>query len=412
MSRPIFVLGGTQSDFARHLAREGKELKDLLEEVVAGALADAAVEAAEVSSVHVGNFAAERFSDQGHLGGLVVEACRALEGRPSARHEAACASGSVAVLAARAELLAGLAEVSLVVGAEVMRHVPATEAAGHLASAAWAPHETEGVRFLWPQVFSDVAEEYERRYGLRRAHLVALAEQAFAQAKRNPLAQTRRWTLDERSFAEDEELNPVVAGRVRRHDCSQITDGAAAVVLAGEPFARAWCARTGQRLEDLPRLVGVGHRTARMSFAGKLEDSREDPYVFPQVRRCVEDALADAGVGSWQGLDVVETHDCFTSTFYMAIDHFGLTAPGESWRAIEEGVIAPGGACPFNPSGGLIGLGHPVGATGVRMLLDVAHQVTDRAGAVQIEGARRGATLNIGGSATTSVCLVVEAGSP
>ena len=121
--------------------------------------------------------------------------------------------------------------------------------------------------------------------------------------------------------------------------------------------------------------------------------------------------LADAGLGSWRDLDLVETHDCFTSTFYMAIDHFGLTPPGQSFRAIEDGTIARGGACPFNPSGGLIGLGHPVGATGVRMVWDLARQVSGRAGDCQVEGARRGASLNIGGSATTSVSVVVTRGA-
>jgi acetyl-CoA C-acetyltransferase len=106
-------------------------------------------------------------------------------------------------------------------------------------------------------------------------------------------------------------------------------------------------------------------------------------------------------------LDGIETHDCFTSTEYMAIDHFGITAPGQSWRAIEEGEIEIGGRIPVNPSGGLIGLGHPVGATGVRMALDCFKQTTGTAGEYQIDGAKTVATLNIGGSATTTVSLVI-----
>lgn len=107
-------------------------------------------------------------------------------------------------------------------------------------------------------------------------------------------------------------------------------------------------------------------------------------------------------------LDGIDTHDCFTTTQYMAIDHFGITPPGQSWRAIEDGTITMGGRLPINASGGLIGQGRPVGATGVRMLLDAARQVTGQAGDCQIEGARRCATLNIGGSATTVVSFVVE----
>jgi acetyl-CoA C-acetyltransferase len=145
-----------------------------------------------------------------------------------------------------------------------------------------------------------------------------------------------------------------------------------------------------------------------MSFADGLRDRGE--YVLPHVRRAITDAYGRAGVEGPRGVDVVECHDCFTITAYMAIDHFGLTKPGESWRAIEEGDVWRGGKLPLNPSGGLIGGGHPVGATGVRMLLDAAKQVTGAAGDYQIDGARTAATLNIGGSATTSACFVVGVG--
>jgi acetyl-CoA C-acetyltransferase len=125
------------------------------------------------------------------------------------------------------------------------------------------------------------------------------------------------------------------------------------------------------------------------------------------VRGAISDAFARAGIEGVDRLDGIETHDCFTSTEYMAIDHFGITEPGQSWQAVENGDIALGGRIPVNASGGLIGLGHPVGATGVRMMLDSYKQVTGRAGDYQIEGAKTVATLNIGGSATTTVSFVV-----
>jgi acetyl-CoA C-acetyltransferase len=129
--------------------------------------------------------------------------------------------------------------------------------------------------------------------------------------------------------------------------------------------------------------------------------------VFPHVRAAILDAFRRASVADVTALDGIETHDCFTSTEYMAIDHFGITPPGESWRAVESGDIEKGGRIPVNPSGGLIGLGHPVGATGVRMVLDAQRQVTGTAGDCQVEGARRFATLNVGGSATTVISFVV-----
>ncbi len=130
--------------------------------------------------------------------------------------------------------------------------------------------------------------------------------------------------------------------------------------------------------------------------------------MFPQVRRAIEDARGRANIEGVNDIDVVETHDCFAMTEYMAIDHLGITEPGESWKAIEDGSIDKGGRIPVNPSGGLIGLGHPVGATGVRMVLDGAKQVSGAAGDYQIEGAKRVQTLNIGGSTRTTVTFIID----
>jgi acetyl-CoA C-acetyltransferase len=129
--------------------------------------------------------------------------------------------------------------------------------------------------------------------------------------------------------------------------------------------------------------------------------------VLPHVRSTVTAAMRRAGIADVSGIDGIETHDCFTTSEYMAIDHFGITKPGESWKAVEEGWLEIDGKHPINPSGGLIGAGHPVGATGVRQLLDCWKQVTGNAGDYQIEGAKTCQTLNIGGSGTTSVSFVV-----
>jgi acetyl-CoA C-acetyltransferase len=132
---------------------------------------------------------------------------------------------------------------------------------------------------------------------------------------------------------------------------------------------------------------------------------------MPHVRGAITDAYRRAEISGPEALHAIETHDCFTTTEYMAIDHFGLTMPGESWKAVEEGRIAMGGDLPINPSGGLIGAGHPVGCTGVRMLLDAWKQISGRAEGYQVEDARQVQTLNIGGSGTTTVSFVVAAGS-
>ena len=196
---------------------------------------------------------------------------------------------------------------------------------------------------------------------------------------------------------------------MRKMDCGQVTDGASVVFLASPKRAAAYATERGIPLDTLPRITGWGHRSAPISYRRKVEASAGDDYVFPQVKRAADEARARAGIGIEQ-VDLVELHDCFTTTQYMAIEHLGIAAPGEAWKAIEDGSIEPGGRIPVNPSGGLIGCGHPVGATGVRMALDAFKQVTGTAGAYQVDGATTVQTLNIGGSTTTTVSLIVQAG--
>ncbi|PHY13486.1 acetyl-CoA acetyltransferase [Caulobacter sp. B11] len=403
----VYILGGWQSDFSANWARQGLEMADAFGQVVGEGLAAVDLDATDLQTGHVGNFAGELFVGQGLLGGFFGEVHPALDGLPTARHEAACASGSVAILAASAEIEAGRYDLACVVGIEQMRNVPGQKAAENLGSAAWAGHEFQDARFLWPRAFSDLADEYDRRYGLKYEHLMAIAELNFANGRRNPNAQTRDWRFGPEAFTENDETNPVVEGRTRKQDCGQVTDGAAVVFLASAERAKAYADKRGIALDSLPRLQGWGHRSAPISYARKIENSRDQPYVFPQVRRAIEDARTRAGITDLSQVHAVETHDCFTATQYMAIDHLGLTAPGESWKAIEDGSIAMGGRLPINPSGGLIGAGHPVGATGVRMTLDAFKQVTGTAGDYQVDGAKTVQTLNIGGSTTTTVSFVV-----
>ena len=159
-------------------------------------------------------------------------------------------------------------------------------------------------------------------------------------------------------------------------------------------------------MRPIGRIDGWGHRTVGLGLQQKLDRAAGAPYVLPHVRGAVLDAFDSARV-TLDDVDGFEVHDCFTPSEYLAIDHIGLTGPGESWKAIENGEIENGGALPINPSGGLIGGGHPVGASGVRMLLDAAKQVSDSAGEYQVEGAKTFGTLNFGGSTATTVSFVV-----
>jgi acetyl-CoA C-acetyltransferase len=407
MPEPVFIIGGHQTDFARVWSREGCDISHMIETATRAALQDAAVEPDKVQSIHVGNAFAELQRNQAHLGSMVAQVVPELYGVPAMRHEGACASASLAALAAMAEIEAGRYDCILVVGAEELKNLPGDVSSANQNAAGWQGHEGFECRFLWPAVFGRLAGVYADRYGLDRRHLNRIAEINYANAKRNPNAQTRKWRFDPLAFTDDDEANPMIEPGTRRQDCGQITDGATALVLASGRFAREHARRTGRYMERTPRIEGWGHRNGSLSFVDKVDRSKGQQYVFPHVRQTITDAWARAGISGLDAIDAIETHDCFTSTEYMAIDHFGLTAPGQSWKAVEQGDIVLGGKLPVNPSGGLIGGGHPVGATGARMLLDACKQVTGQAGAYQVEGAKRVATLNIGGSLGTVVSFVV-----
>ena len=407
MTAPIYVLGGFQTDFARNWTKENKHIVAMIREGVLGGLESTGLEPKDVEVGHVGNFAAELYAMQGHLGAFLLDVDPALSGLPTARHEAACASGSIALLAASAEIEAGRYDLAMVVGVEQMKTVDPKRGGDFLGTAAWYDREAKGVEFPFPKLFGRLGDEYDKRFGLKDEHLAHISAVNYSNAKRNPLAQTRNWYMTEEHANANDKFNSVIGGRIKISDCSQVTDGCVALFLASEKAAAAYAKKRGIKLESIPKLMGWGHRTAPIEFDTKVAESKDNPYVLPHTRQAITDAFRRAGVKDVWGVQAIETHDCFTTSEYMAIDHFGLTKPGESWKAVEDGTIELGGKLPINPSGGLIGAGHPVGATGCRQVLDAYKQVTGDAGEYQVEGAKRVATLNIGGSGTTSVCFVV-----
>jgi acetyl-CoA C-acetyltransferase len=403
----VYVLGGAQSDFARNWNKEGKHFAEIMRETVIAALDGAQIEAGEIQSGHVANFAAELYAHQGQLGAFLLEADPGFAGLPTSRHEAACASGSTAILAAAAEIEAGRYELSAVVGIEQMKTVDTATGGDFLGTAGWYERECKGKDYPFPRLFGRLGDEYDKRFGLKPEHLARISSINYSNARRNALAQTRNWPAPDTDPQQRNKFNQVLAGRIRIGDCSQVTDGCAVLLLASEKYAATYAKLRGRKLENLAQILGWGHRTAFLEFDRKIDESRDSAYVLPHTRRAILDAFSRAGIASIWDIDGIETHDCFTTSEYMAIDHFGLTKPGESWRAIEEGTIEMGGKMPINPSGGLIGVGHPVGATGVRQMFDCYKQVTATAGDYQVENAKRFAMLNLGGSATTSCAFVV-----
>ncbi len=406
----VYVLGGAQTDFARNWAREGKGAYELFEEALTAAVDNVGIDPERIQSGHVGNFVGDLFARQGLINGWFAHVYPALNGIPTARHEAACASGSVAVLSAMNEILAGHVEVSAVVGLELMRNVPGATAADYLGAATWHGREATDCQYPWPHMFDRILDEYDARHGVNTDHLKVIARTNYENARLNPNAQSRNWHFTQASYTDDDEANPPIEGRIRKMDCGQITDGAACVILANERIAREFADARGLTLPDVPRIKGWGHTSSALLLERKLQLSAGQPLLFPHAKSCFDQALQRAGMDKITDVGGLETHDCFTITEYMAIDHSGLTPPGESWKAIEEGRIARDGDFPINPSGGLIGLGHPVGATGVRMVLDCAKQVTGQAGDYQVEGIENMITFNVGGSTTTCASFVIGVG--
>jgi acetyl-CoA C-acetyltransferase len=404
---PVYLLGGAQTDFARNWSKEHKHFVAMMREAVIGALEATQIEPKEIQTAHVGNFAAELYAKQGHLGAFFLEIDPVFSGLPTSRHEAACASGSIAILAASAEIEAGRYDLAAVVGVEQMKTVDSATGGDYLGTAAWYEREAAGIEFPFPKLFGRLGDEYDKRFGLKDEHLAHIAAVNYSNAKRNPLAQTRNWFMNESHAQHASKYNTVIGGRIKVSDCSQVTDGSVCVFLASEKYAAEYAKRRGTKLDQIPRILGWGHHTAPLEFDTKVAESRGNPYVLPHTRQAILDAFKRAGVASVEGISAIETHDCFTTSEYMAIDHFGITKPGESWKAIEEGAIELGGRIPINPSGGLIGAGHPVGATGTRQMLDAHKQVTATAGDYQVEDAKKVAVLNIGGSGTTSCVFVV-----
>ena len=409
----VYILGGAQTDFERNWRKEGKNIVALLKEIIADGLANVNLSFDDIRELNkdnkiacfVGNFIAEKYNEQGHVGSFLSEVDSAFYGVPSARYEAACASGSVAIDAAQTKISNGDYDVAIVVGWELMKTVDSKTCGDILGRAAYYEREGKGIELPFPKLFGRLADETlkkyripEKRYMDSLSHIAAMN---YANAKRNPLAQTRKWFMNfKQASLRGTETNPLVGGRLAVSDCSQITDGAAIVVLASEKFIQK------RNIKERPIIKGYGHRNAPLLFSKKMKENEKSKYILPWTRQAVVDAYCRSGL-SVNDIDCFETHDCFTSSEYAAISSFGLTEPGMEYTAIENGLISFDGDKPINASGGLIGCGHPVGASGVRMLLDCYKQVTNTAGTYQVKNAKNALMLNIGGSATTNYVYIV-----
>jgi acetyl-CoA C-acetyltransferase len=381
------IVGWAHSPFGRF---DQLDLEALITGVARDAIADAGIGAADVDAMWLGNLNGGFVPDI-FCSSLLLQADPGLRWKPSTRVENACASGAAAVYAAMDAIEAGRAKIALVVGAEKMTAISGPEVTDVLGRASYVREEAaSGLTF--PGIFARIAQAYFERYGDHSATLARIAAKNHANGVRNPYAQMRKdLGFDFCNTVSDK--NPMIAAPLRKTDCSLVSDGAAALVLADADTARAL--RKAVRFR------------ARRQVNDYLPLSRRDAVAFEGPRRAWQQAFADGGC-TVRDLSLAEVHDCFTIAELLSYEAMGLAEPGQGARLLQDGTVMADGRLPVNPSGGLKAKGHPVGATGVSMHVLAAMQLCGTAGEIQVPDASLVGVFNMGGSAVASYVSLLE----
>lgn len=365
-------------------------LEGLIVQVAREALDHAGIGPEDVDEIVLGHFNAG-FSPQDFTASLVLQADDRLRFKPATRVENACATGSAAVRQGARAIEARAARIVLVVGAEQMTRTPGPQIAENLLKASYLPEDGE-IPGGFAGVFGKIADAYFQKYGDQTDALAALAAKNHKNGVDNPFAQMRK-DLGFEFCRQESERNPYVAGPLKRTDCSLVSDGAAAVVLADTQTAlsmrRAVALRANEHVQDF------------------LPMSKRDILQFEGCEAAWKQALKSASV-TLDDLSFVETHDCFTIAELIEYEAMGLAKRGEGGRIALEGQTQKDGRLPVNPSGGLKAKGHPIGATGVSMHALTAMQLTGEAGGIQIPGATLGGIFNMGGAAVANYVSILE----
>ncbi len=382
-----YIVGWAHSAFGKS---EAPDTEALMAEVTGPALAHAGVEADDVDGIFVGVFN-NGFSDQDFQGALVGMGNEALARVPATRYENACATGSAALHGAMDFIASGRGKIALVVGAEKMTATPGVEVGDILLGASYRREESE-VRGGFAGLFGQIAGSYFQHYGDQSEALAMIAAKNHHNGMQNPFAHMQR-DFDVAFCNTVSEKNPLVAGPLRRTDCSLVSDGAAAMVVAAPEVAA--------QLQRAIRFRARSHTNEPLAL------SRRDITRFDGARRAWQQAFAASGL-TLDDLSLVETHDCFTVAELLEYEAMVLTEPGQGSRAIREGWTAKDGRLPVNPSGGLKSKGHPIGATGVSMHVMAAMQLMGEAGGMQIPDAELAGVFNMGGAAVASYASILE----
>jgi acetyl-CoA C-acetyltransferase len=381
------IIGWAHTPFGR---LESESVESLVIGAASAALDDAGIAAADVDEILLGHFNAG-FSAQDFTASLVLQASPDLRFKPATRVENACATGSAAVHHGVRAIRAGAARIVLVVGVEQMTTTPATEIGRNLLKASYVREEAD-IEGGFAGIFGQIANRYFQKFGDQSDALAMIAAKNHKNGVANPYAQMRK-DLGFDFCRRESEKNPFVAGPLKRTDCSLVSDGAAALVLADVETAlamnKAVIFRALSHVQDF------------------LPMSKRDILKFEGCSEAWSRALARAGI-KLADLSFVETHDCFTIAELIEYEAMGLVGEGEGARAIRDGLTQKDGPLPVNPSGGLKAKGHPIGATGVSMHALTAMQLCGTAGGMQLPNARLGGIYNMGGAAVANYVSILE----
>jgi acetyl-CoA C-acetyltransferase len=381
------IVGWAHTPFGRLV---DDSVESLIVRVATGAMADAGIGPADVDEIVLGHFNAG-FSTQDFTAALVLQASPELRFKRALRVENACATGSAAEHQGLKAIAAKSARIVLVVGVEQMTTTPPAEIGRNLLKASYVREEAE-IEGGFAGIFGKIAALYFQRWGDQSDALAQIAAKNHKNGVGNPYAQMRK-DLGFAFCRTESDKNPFVAGPLKRTDCSLVSDGAAALVLADVETAlqleKAVAFRAGAHVQDF------------------LPMSKRDILKFEGCAEAWRRALAAAGL-RLDDLSFVETHDCFTIAELIEYEAMGLLPEGQGARAIAEGWTEKEGRLPVNPSGGLKAKGHPIGATGVSMHALAAMQLTDTAGDIQVKGAKLGGLFNMGGAAVANYVSILE----
>jgi acetyl-CoA C-acetyltransferase len=379
----IAVLGVYQTKFGELW---DKSLEDLMFEATLGAIKDAGIKKDQIETAFVGNKLAGKMAHQNHLGALFYSALKL--NIPVVRVEAACASGGAAIHQACLAIASGMYETALVVGVEKMTDLPPELVVDALMDAASGEERAAGLSFVG--LYALLAKYYCEQFGIKAEDLSQAAVKNHFHASLNEKA---HFSFEIKK--EDVAASPMVSSPLRLLDCSPISDGAAAVVLSSKTFAKKL-----KRKQVF--IIGSAQATDTLSLS-----QRSSLLSLEATRQAKDKAFTQAGVAC-EDINLMEVHDCFSVAEILALEDLGFYPKGEGWQPVGNGEARLGGKRPVNLSGGLKACGHPVGATGVKQIVEIFNQIERRAGKRQTKKATVGLAHNVGGSGGTAVVHILS----